>query len=82
MPHQSYTSTVWRGTEESNLHIPLLEVGGIEVANLPRFRRNSLFPIIEICQAHVEVGINLHEAHKAHLQQRRVFWAKQSAVKI
>lgn len=68
MPHQGYTSTLWRGTEESNLHVSRLEIGGIEVTNLPRFRGNGLFPIIEIRQAYVEIGINLHEAHEAHLQ--------------
>jgi hypothetical protein len=30
----------------------------------------------------VEVGINLHEAHKAHLQQWRVLRSKQPAEKV
>jgi hypothetical protein len=68
MPHQSHSSTLRRCTEKGNFYIPLLEVRGIKVASFPRIRRNGLLEIIEIRQAHVEVGIDLHEAYRTHLQ--------------
>lgn len=43
----------------------------------PGMARHGFLEIVTIRESHVEVGVHLHEAHKAHLQQGNIFRPKQ-----
>lgn len=77
--HESNSTALRSGTEESELDMSFFEVLGIVLDCFPRVGCHRLCIVTLVGQLNMKGRINLYQARKANLQQRNALWTKQTS---